>query len=138
MRTRSIVMPAALLAIALVACGGQDTPVADGLSSSQTPGASVVDADGRLTVTADSGDAPAVSIEQALGGEAEPVRITGSLIVDAAGRVLLCSALAESLPPQCGGQRLEVVGLDLDTIENMQASGGVRWADSVEVVGTVE
>lgn len=90
-----------------------------------------------LTVTDDSVDGAALQVGQAIAaGSDEPVRVAGSLFVDADGTVLLCSAIAESFPPQCGGDRLEIVGLDLDSIE-LQTANDVSWAERLEVVGTI-
>ena len=129
-------------AILLAGCGlsfggpGGDAPVA------QDPGGGAVGdapaADGVLTIAPGDAAGPAVAVRTALNGDVDPVRVAGSLVIGADGRVLLCSALAESFPPQCGGDRLEVRGLDLETVAGLQAANGVRWADSVELTGRVD
>ena len=63
--------------------------------------------------------------------------MNGSLFVDAEGTVLLCSAIAESFPPQCGGSRLVVDGLDLDVLADVQEANGVRWVDQLQLLGLV-
>lgn len=139
---RSLVMTA--LVVGLVACAvaaptsssGPDTPVSDDPAASQDPGAP--DADGTLTVSGETIDGPALEIPDALAAADGPVRVAGALFVGPDGRVLLCSALAESFPPQCGGDRLEVVGLDLDTVAELQDANGVRWAEGVELSGTID
>jgi hypothetical protein len=45
----------------------------------------------------------------------------------------LCSAVADSLPPQCGGP--DVVGWSWDEVEGEESSGGTTWGD-YEVAGT--
>jgi hypothetical protein len=79
-----------------------------------------------------------LSIEQALAGEGgEPVVVSGSLLAQS-GEARLCSALAESFPPQCVGPQLLVEGLDLDSLEHLETGGGVTWSDRpVRLRGTV-
>ncbi|MGH2445852.1 MAG: hypothetical protein ACRDGD_07420 [Candidatus Limnocylindria bacterium] len=96
---------------------------------------SVPAADGRLMIVDADVDGPIMHISDALGADG-PIRVAGSLFVDADGRALLCGAIAESFPPQCGGARLEVIGLELDTIE-LQEANGVRWAEAIELTGIV-
>jgi hypothetical protein len=63
-------------------------------------------------------------------------RVNGALIVTG-GETRLCEALAESFPPQCGGERLIVEGLDLSAFD-LTESSGVRWSDQpVQVLGIV-
>ncbi|MCV0404329.1 MAG: hypothetical protein K5924_11605 [Chloroflexi bacterium] len=117
------------LILALSACGlGIGTtapPGGDGGSS------------GRLTIIDADADGPAIGVADALRISSDlPVRVSGSLFVGENGRVLLCSAIAESFPPQCAGERIEVLALDLSNLE-LQAAGDVRWAEAVELVGTV-
>ena len=83
---------------------------------------------------------PGMSVSQALGHRAtdDLISVAGALFVNADGTVLLCEAIAESFPPQCGGQRLEVRGLDLSTIDRLQREGEVQWAESVVLFGSVE
>ena len=72
------------------------------------------------------------------GSTDDLVRVTGSLFVDPDGMVRLCDAYLESFPPQCGGDRIEVEGLDLDTMERLQTEGDVSWAEGVTLLGAVE
>jgi len=65
------------------------------------------------------------------------VLVTGALFVDADGSVRLCDAIAESFPPQCGGSRLLVRGLDPATVPDLQEANGVRWAEQVQLLGTI-
>lgn len=111
MRTISLAAGLLLAVLALAGCGGDDEPAADG---------------GPL------------SIEEAL--EAEPgerVRVTGNLLV-AGDETRLCSALAESFPPQCGGPSLVVTGLEPEAVAGIVAEGDVMWTDRpVELEGTI-
>lgn len=81
-----------------------------------------------------------LSVAQALTHRAtdDLVSVAGTLFVGAGGTVLLCDAIAESFPPQCGGERIVVEGLDLDTIANLQTEGNVSWAEGVTLFGSVE
>jgi hypothetical protein len=77
---------ALVLALVLAACGGEDG----------------------------SADGAAVLIDEALAGDSdEPLLVTGNLLAQG-GDIRLCSALAESFPPQCGGASLVVDGLELE------------------------
>jgi hypothetical protein len=69
-----------------------------------------------------------------LGGES--VLVNGALFIDADGDVLLCEAMAESFPPQCGGTRLGVEGLD-PRGQQLEEANGVRWSESVQLYGRV-
>lgn len=125
------------LAVLMAACGALETPVSDDPGASQGPGTPT--ADGRLTISSDAVDGPPLQIIDALAaGSTEPVLVTGALFVDAGAGVWLCSALAESFPPQCGGERLEVVGLDPATVPGLEEANGVRWAEGVELTGTLD
>jgi hypothetical protein len=71
----------------------------------------------------------ALSVEEALAVEGgEPVVVSGNLLAQS-GEVRLCSALAESFPPQCVGPQLPVEGLDLDSLDGLATGGGVTWSD---------
>ncbi|MCC6223186.1 MAG: hypothetical protein IT201_06800 [Thermoleophilia bacterium] len=118
----------ALLAatLALVACGGSG----DGGSG---------DGGGN-----DGGGSPgeALSIEEALASTAEgPLLVSGLIVAPEGEAVRLCSALAESYPPQCGGASLVVEGLDLETVPGLTRTtepdlAQVAWTDTpVAVTG---
>lgn len=123
--------------LALAACGA-DTPADD----RGTPLPSGAGADGPRLVIADGGIDPGagISVEDALGhGPTDDlVTVTGALFVDADGTVRLCDAIAESFPPQCGGARILVDGLDLEAVDELETEGDVSWAESVTLFGSVE
>lgn len=137
MRNRPIV--ALLAALALSACTsvGPDSPTDD--DDSPPPSVAPGDAPVLVIVEGDP-DGPGLSVTDALGHQAidDLVTVTGALFVDPDGTVRLCDAIAESFPPQCGGDRIEVQGLDLATVAELQEEGGVQWADSVTLFGSVE
>ena len=120
--------PLAILLL-LAACAGT-------VATSTPPNGS----DPVLVIADGDGGAAGMSVADALGHQAtdDLVSVTGSLFVDADGTVRLCDAIAESFPPQCGGERIEVQGVDLATIDGLQEESGVQWAESVTLFGSVE
>ena len=118
------------------------------LGACRTPGGSVDPTDGPpageapVLVIAEGGpgDGPGLSVAEALthGPTDDLVTVTGALFVDPDGSVRLCDAILESFPPQCGGDRIEVDGLDLDSIPNLQTEGDLSWAEGVTLFGSVE
>ena len=119
-----------LLVVLLAACAAQ------GDSDDPTDGGAPV------LVIADGapGDGPGLTVAEALthGPTDDLVTVTGALFVDADGTVRLCDAIAESFPPQCGGDRIVVEGLDLDDIDDIQEENDVRWSESITLFGSVE
>jgi hypothetical protein len=85
-----------------------------------------------------SADATTVSIDEALASPSdEPVLVSGNLLVQG-GNVRLCSALAESFPPQCGGASLVVEGLALEEVDGLVTEGEVSWTDRpIQLLGVV-
>jgi len=78
-----------------------------------------------------------MEISQALdAAEGLEVTVSGFLFADADGRVRLCSGLLESYPPQCGGNRIELLGFDASSVPDTSIPqrpseiGTVRWTDS--------
>ncbi len=118
-----------VLLVMLAAC--------DAASVTPTP---IDGADPVLVIADGGGPGDRISVADALGHQAtdDLVLVTGALFVDADGTVRLCDVIAESFPPQCGGERIEVQGIDLATIESVEEANGVRWAESVTLFGSVE
>ena len=116
----------------LAGCAGQDRGA--------SPPASNGDDLRLVIVEGEPGDEPGLTVAQALGhGPTDDiVLVSGALFVDADGTVRLCDAIAESFPPQCGGERIVVEGLDLRSVAGLQEANGVRWADAVTLLGSVE
>ena len=72
---------------------------------------------------------PELTIEEALASPPEgPVTVTGFLLASENEPVRLCSALAESYPPQCGVASLTIEGLDLDTVEGLTRPDDPQFA----------
>jgi hypothetical protein len=127
-----------VLAVLAGCASAGDAPTTDPGSTGTDPSGVGRDADGILNIAPGIADGPGISIEEAIGnGGGQPLLINGALFVDPEGRVLLCDAIAESFPPQCGGLRLEVRGLDLASLPDLQEENGVRWAEQVKLLGTV-
>jgi len=72
---------------------------------------------------------PGISIADALASGLDgPLLVNGFLVVQG-DAVRLCEALAESFPPQCGGDSLRVGGLDLDldAFEGLSTEQDTTW-----------
>lgn len=146
-RAAAILVGGLLLAGCGLLPGGDAPPVTQpdpggvvgGGGDGAVPGVKGADADAILQVAPGHADGPGITIDEALAfqGPPGPLLVNGALFVDPDGRVLLCSAIAESFPPQCGSTRLEVRGLDLASVPDLQEENGVRWADSAQVFGTL-
>ena len=125
-----------LLAALLASCAGL---LPDDPTDAPPP---AVDDDWTLVVAADGGVIDGAGLSVADGATHGPtddlVAVTGALFVAADGTVLICDAIAESFPPQCGGARMAVEGLDLDDVEGLEEANGVRWAEGVTLFGSVE
>jgi hypothetical protein len=127
--------------IALAGCNlaGPDTPTEPGDSPAPEPSAA---ADAVLVIARPGAavDGPGISVPEAIAsaGDVGDVLVNGNLFVDPDGTVLLCDAIAESFPPQCGGARLDVRGLDLEAVAQLQEANGVRWAEGIQLFGRVE
>ena len=115
-------LAALLAAVALAACGGDDDSAA---GDDTAPGPTVP-------------VGPGLSIEEALETDSdEPQLVNGNLLITD-GQARLCSALAESFPPQCGGASLLVTGLDLARVDGLIVEGDVMWTDRpIQLAGVV-
>jgi hypothetical protein len=133
-RARHLFVTAAL-ASTLAACGG--TAADDG--GAATPGPAGGDPP-VLVISDGGGNEPGLTVGEALDHQAtdDLVSVTGALFIGADGGALLCEAIAESFPPQCGGERLTVEGLDPAAVAGLQTEGDVSWSDSVTLFGSVE
>ena len=81
-----------------------------------------------------------ISVAEAVGHQPtdDIVAVTGAVFATPDGTVLICDAIAESFPPQCGGERMRVEGLDLASLPGLQTEGDVSWAEGVTLLGSVE
>ncbi len=72
-----------------------------------------------------------MSVSEVLSGEvAGAAAVKGFLVVDAGG-ARLCEALAESYPPQCGGEALPITNYEEFLGVPLQEAQGVTWTDDV-------
>ena len=110
-------MAALLLAAAIASCGG------DGDPPQNTSGIAV---------------GPGISIDEALADDSgEPLLVNGNLLAQG-DDLRLCSALAESFPPQCGGASLVVEGLKLEEVDGLITEGDVSWTEGpIQLLGGV-
>lgn len=108
----------------VVACGGTGEPADDDAGSPKVSGIAA---------------GPGISIEEALASKlTETLLVKGNLLAEG-GDVRLCSALAESFPPQCGGASLQVDGVELEEVDGLVTEGGVSWTDRpIQLLGVVE
>ena len=115
------------LAATVAACGGGES----------TPPAAPVPAE-------PAASDEVLSVDEALASTfGDPVRVTGFLVAQEGAAIRLCSALAESYPPQCGGASLVVEGLELASVEGLTIPAEpeyahTSWTDTpVELYGVV-
>ncbi len=91
---------------------------------------------GTSGMTVDGG----LTVEEALTRSLDDgiIAVKGFFYRDATG-TFLCSLLAESFPPQCGGAILELDGAAAETITaEIKDAQGVQWTDqTVSLFGTV-
>jgi hypothetical protein len=85
-----------------------------------------------------SDDTSGISIDDALASDSsEPLLVNGNLLAEGVD-VRLCSALAESFPPQCSGATLVVEGLKLEEVDGLVTEGDVSWTDRpIQLLGVV-
>jgi hypothetical protein len=101
-------LPLLLAAAALAGCGSDDGP---GAGQGTTSGP--------------------LSVEQALASEPLENAVVEGILFAEGGSVRLCGAVAESYPPQCPGAAVEVEGVDLSTVSDLQTAQGVSWRDGL-------
>ena len=66
-----------------------------------------------------------MEISQALeAADGSEVTVSGFLIADKDGNTRLCSVLLESSPPQCGGDRINLLGFDASSVPNLKRPRG--------------
>lgn len=112
-------------AAVLAGCGGEDSRSGDPTTGTDSQASGL-------------GAGPAIPVGQALAAASgQTLLVTGNLLAQG-GEVRLCSALAESFPPQCGGGSLTVEGLKLEEVDGLVTEGDVSWTDRpIELLGVV-
>ena len=84
------------------------------------------------------------SVAQALAvDEGSEAAVSGFLVTRVDGSVRLCSQSLKSSPPQCGGDRIELIGFNSDSVPGAQHSenpgeiGTLIWTNApITVTGT--
>lgn len=129
--TQTAVVAMVLVAVASAACSD---PIASNGGGADPSASGPV-----LVIVEGDPKPPIITVEDALTvrSAGDVVSVGGAIFVDAGGTVRLCDAIAESFPPQCGGRSVVIEGLDLGALDLEEASG-VRWAESVSVLGRLE
>ncbi|MEX2424197.1 MAG: hypothetical protein WD990_09485 [Acidimicrobiia bacterium] len=157
--TRRLLILLGVLALTAAACGGGDawnsgTGPTDGSDTPDVAGACLAndpdckdigDPNADPNAPSDASDEPitpstTLSVTEllAVGSIDGPFVVTGYLFVDADGHAVLCEAIAESYPPQCGGQSIDVAG-DIPADVDLTADQGVQWSDNpVDLEGTFD
>ena len=108
----------------LVACGANGEPADDPAGSPQVSGIAA---------------GPGISIEEALVSQLDEMLLVNGNLLAEGGKVRLCSALAESFPPQCSGASLQVEGVKLEEVDGLVTEGDVSWTDRpIQLLGVVE
>ncbi len=108
--SRIRVLSASFVAVALLfaaGCGGNDDDDAEPA--------------GRMTVTELVADAPSGQVE------------VETVLFDDGSGLMMCEALMESFPPQCGGERMMITNPD-DVVAEFTEDQGIRWTDSPVVL----
>ncbi len=132
---RQLYLPwiAAAVVVVLAACGNGAEPTCH--SVSVTP--SGPRTTGGTTPTESNPPTTPIEIGQALeAAEGSEVTVSGFLIVDRDGITRLCSLLAQSYPPQCGGDRIDLLGFDASSVPDSETPEGpseigtARWTNS--------
>ena len=133
MTTRRLYLVLALLALVLAVAAACGEGSSDSGGGAAPPSAGTPIPGGGL------------SIDEAIASTLEgPLAVKGYVVAPEGGAVMLCSALLESYPPQCGGSSLVIEGLDLSTVEGLTKTSDpelaqVTWSDAeVSLLGTVE
>jgi hypothetical protein len=53
--------------------------------------------------------------------------VTGFVLLVSGQPPSICAELLESMPPQCGGARIELVGLTAGKLPGLHDAEGVKW-----------
>ncbi len=150
--TRSLLILSAL-ALVIAACGGAAEPPVETLPPVGDPLVSsaceegvpdcydTVDVDEPLFVDGEPTDGVppgttsgfpvlgGLSIGEALATDATGTLAIQAFVVADADGAQLCELLAESLPPQCGGETLSLTSLDTIDPDDLSEAQGVQWTE---------
>jgi hypothetical protein len=87
------------------------------------------------TTSTSSGDAsgPAITVDQLVARSSDTPIVVQGLLISHDGVVRLCAAVLESFPPQCGGESVELTGLDPASVPGVTTEQGVTWKEGAVV-----
>ena len=138
-RLVAAVVAAALLALPVVTACGDDDEAAAGTSPPATatvPTGTAGDPGGAAGIMLAGSGLSVAEIPAAPADEILAVR--AYVIVAPDGSAQLCDALAESLPPQCGGASMPLTGLPDGFLTGLSSAEGVHWSDEpLQLLGRV-
>lgn len=131
-RKLTLIGVAVILAIVAAACAGAEEAETDGPAGG-LPLAPPSDLSTGFII--DGG----ISVDEALADEGTEALAVSGFVVIVEGESRLCTLLAESFPPQCGGSSLVIENpealVDLPLVEE----GNTQWSNDVVVLlGTVD
>ncbi len=158
-RIRSLFILLAGLALVAVACGGGEEPAASPIPDPTEPGissaclADTPDCDdtvvpGEEPTPDDSGEgdvtsgvvipAGGITIAEALAeASGGTVALSAFVFIDDGG-ARVCDAVAESFPPQCGGESLELSTIETVDPDDLEEAQGIRWTnDRITLFGEI-
>lgn len=143
---KKILLLIAVLALVAASCGGGDDASSAGLPVNNGDEPAAMDATclagepdcqdipgntsepQDLTNGADDGaTVPTAAIADAATTSGQI--IVSGFVVDVAGEIHLCSVLAESFPPQCGGDSITVTDISQVDPDSLSSEGNVTWTD---------
>lgn len=158
MKPMKIVALLAALALVAVACGGDDEaalPVNPDSGTDQPPAAGAClegEPDCQDTLEPLPGEEPidldpstgqpivggGLSVAEVLASDIDGGFAIAAFYFETSEGLLLCDAIAESFPPQCGGERIEVDNGAGVEIGPLQTEGEVTWSpEPVSIIGEV-
>jgi hypothetical protein len=80
-----------------------------------------------------------VTVAEALGAAPGSTVTVHGNVITTAGITVLCEMLAETHPPQPGGARIVVEGLDVATLDDTETVGDTTWTtDQRSVTGVFD
>lgn len=75
-----------------------------------------------------------LTVADALSTDADGVIAVKGFVVAKGDDIRLCDALAESFPPQCGGESVKLDSLDAIDPDELKSEGDTQWTDNVQTV----
>ena len=139
---RMIAIGVLLLSMPLAACGGENDAEGAEIPPQTSETLPAVPDDAGATVMAPIG--PTLGVVELLEAEGTgPYAVRGYLFVGEDGSMVFSDTIAESYPPQPGGARVPVSGLNLQTIPLVEPDdpelAALQWTDEpIELIGFVE